>query len=303
MPDTTSLIVDFTEEESVLQIMPNPPQASQPVVWNTVYFGHHCQPSHETPEYSSPQHSLSIHLGRAITVERWWGSKCFQRETVIHGDTTIYAANIIQKQRWDRDCEFIELYFHPQLFVQAAYESINSEVELMPLRTTHDPLIQQIGLLLKAELKESSNKTVLPSGSRLYLESLTNTLVVHLLRHYTTQTQELSNPTGRLPSYKLRTAIAYMHENLNRDISLAELAALVRMSPHYFADLFKQSTGSTPHQYLTHCRIEQAKLLLAKRELPIVDICHQVGYRSQSYFTKLFHRRTKLTPKAYRNSL
>lgn len=305
MKNTEPLTVDFTQQDSILQILPNPAQLRQPVAWNHVYFGHYCQPSHETPQYCSPQHSLSIHLGRAIAVERWWGSGSFQREIVIHGDATIYAANVPQKQRWDRECEFIELYFPPQLFAQAAYESISSEIELMPLRTTRDPLIQQIGLLLKTELESESifNRTaVLSKGSKLYVESLLNTLVIHLLRHYSTQ-KEIQNPLGGLPLYKLKTAIAYIHEYLDRDISLAELAALANMSPHYFADLFKRSTGFTPHQYLTHCRIEKAKRLLAKPDLPIVDICQQVGFQSQSYFTKLFRRSTKLTPKAYRDSL
>ena len=48
-------------------------------------------------------------------------------------------------------------------------------------------------------------------------------------------------------------------KNLANNISLSELAAVVGMSPHYFAELFKKSTGRAPHQYILMKRIEQAK--------------------------------------------
>ncbi|WP_366145975.1 AraC family transcriptional regulator [Nostoc sp. S13] len=45
-------------------------------------------------------------------------------------------------------------------------------------------------------------------------------------------------------------------------MSLAEIAAIVQISPHYFPSLFKQSMGIAPHQYVTKCRVEKAKYLL-----------------------------------------
>jgi AraC family transcriptional regulator len=101
----------------------------------------------------------------------------------------------------------------------------------------------------------------------------------------------------------LREAIAYINDHLDRNLSLAELAALVQMSPYYFASLFKQSTGLAPHQYITKCRIERAKQLLKKRELTIMEICQQVGFQSQSHFTRVFRKHTATTPKAYRQLL
>jgi AraC-like DNA-binding protein len=83
----------------------------------------------------------------------------------------------------------------------------------------------------------------------------------------------------------------------------AELAVLVQMSPYYFASLFKQSTGLAPHQYITKCRIERAKQLLKKRELTIMEICQQVGFQSQSHFTRVFRKHTATTPKTYRQLL
>ncbi|MEC4819462.1 MAG: AraC family transcriptional regulator, partial [Scytonema sp. PMC 1069.18] len=94
-----------------------------------------------------------------------------------------------------------------------------------------------------------------------------------------------------------------IHNHLDENLTLAELAAIVQMSPHYFASLFKQSTGLAPHQYLTQCRIERAKRLLLHRNLTIVEICHTVGFQNQSHFTKVFRQHTGTTPKAYRDAL
>lgn len=153
-----------------------------------------------------------------------------------------------------------------------------------------------MGLALKAELEAGG------TDSRLYAESMATAMAVHLLRRYSLLEQEIKHYTGGLPKYKLREAIAYIQEHLEQNLTLAELAAVVHMSPHYFASLFKQSTGLTPHQYVTSCRIERAKQLLARRELTIVEICQQVGFQNQSHFTRVFRQHTTTTPKAYRDA-
>jgi AraC family transcriptional regulator len=56
----------------------------------------------------------------------------------------------------------------------------------------------------------------------------------------------------------------------------------------------------TPIQFLTQRRVEQAKQLLLKADLPIVEIGFRVGFKNQSHFTTLFRRLTTMTPKSYR---
>jgi AraC family transcriptional regulator len=75
-----------------------------------------------------------------------------------------------------------------------------------------------------------------------------------------------------LSKYKLRQAVNYINEHSDQNLTLAEIAAAVRMSPNYFASLFKQSTGLTPHQYVMKCRIEKAKQLLHHQQLTLVEI-------------------------------
>jgi AraC family transcriptional regulator len=106
--------------------------------------------------------------------------------------------------------------------------------------------------------------------------------------------------SGGLSGKRLRRAIEFLRENLERDLNLSEIASSTGMSPFHFARAFKQSTGLTPHQHLTRTRIEKAKQLLVKSHMPIVEVCKQVGFQSQSHFTTVFRRLTGLTPRIYR---
>ncbi len=170
------------------------------------------------------------------------------------------------------------------------------QIEIVQQFKTRDPLIQHLGLALKSELESEG------MGSRVYAESLFNTLCVHLVRHYSTSRQKVLADFERLLQDKLWCAIEYINDNLEKDLTLAEIAASVGMSPYHFARAFKQATGLPPHQYLIKRRIEKAKSLLRQTHLAIAEIAYHVGFASQSHFTTLFRKHTGTTPKAYRNN-
>ncbi len=98
----------------------------------------------------------------------------------------------------------------------------------------------------------------------------------------------------------MRRAKEFIVENLEEDLSLAEIAAAANLSQYHFARAFRKSTGFTPQQYLMQQRIERAKQLLAKNDLPIVEISLLTGFKNQSHFTTLFRKFTKLTPRTWR---
>ncbi|WP_242050619.1 helix-turn-helix transcriptional regulator [Oculatella sp. FACHB-28] len=83
-------------------------------------------------------------------------------------------------------------------------------------------------------------------------------------------------------------------------MSLAEVAGVINISPTYFASLFKQAMGISPHQYVIQQRVEKAKLMLKRTNLAIADIALQVGFSSQNHLTQQFKRITGMTPKQVR---
>jgi AraC family transcriptional regulator len=105
---------------------------------------------------------------------------------------------------------------------------------------------------------------------------------------------------GTLPSYRLRRVTEHIHQNVDKNLRLAELAALVYMSPYHFARLFKGSMGVPPHRFVVRQRIARASAFLATPELSIARISRMVGFRTPSHFTTAFRRVTGLTPRGYR---
>src|SRR5260370_34934482 len=89
----------------------------------------------------------------------------------------------------------------------------------------------------------------------------------------------ISGAVGTLPWGRLRRVIEYIQQNLAHDLTLAELAALVYMSPYHFARLFKCSTGMPPHRFVSRQRITRACAILATPELSITQISRMVGFR------------------------
>jgi AraC family transcriptional regulator len=189
------------------------------------------------------------------------------------------------------------LSLEPTAFLSAVQSTESwDRAELVPHFATADPLVHGIGLALKAELELHG------LGGRLYADSLSTTLFIHLLRRYTTQKPILPAQAGGLPNYRLRQVIEYIDAYLDRDLTLAELAAVTQMSPNYFTQLFKQSTGLTPHQYVIQRRVEWAKRLLIEGKLAIADIALQVGFAHQSHLNRHFKRWVGVTPKIFLNN-
>jgi AraC family transcriptional regulator len=105
---------------------------------------------------------------------------------------------------------------------------------------------------------------------------------------------------GSLPSCRLRRVTEYVQQNLDKDLTLAELAGVVFMSPFHFARLFKCSTGVPPHRFVVRQRITRARACLATEGQSIAQISRMVGYRTPSHFTTVFRRTLGVTPGAYR---
>jgi AraC family transcriptional regulator len=105
-----------------------------------------------------------------------------------------------------------------------------------------------------------------------------------------------------LPGCRLRRVAKYIQLNLDKDLTLAELAAVVYMSPYHFARLFKGSTGVPPHRFVVRQRIARARGVLARPELSIAEISRLVGFRTPSHFTTVFRRVVGITPGTYRTA-
>ncbi|GGD80606.1 hypothetical protein GCM10010911_43430 [Paenibacillus nasutitermitis] len=100
----------------------------------------------------------------------------------------------------------------------------------------------------------------------------------------------------------VRKAVHYIHQYYDRDIQIKDIAAAVNLHPVYLQRIFKASMKQTMTEYLSELRIEKAKMLLARTDVPIIDIADYIGLNSRQYFSAMFKKYTGLSPAAYRKS-
>lgn len=95
-------------------------------------------------------------------------------------------------------------------------------------------------------------------------------------------------------------AVAIIEEELQRRISLAELAERLHYSPYYLQRAFVEAVGLPPARYAQRRRLTEAALQLCYTRRPLADIALAAGYESQQAFTAAFAAFYKQPPRAFR---
>ncbi len=95
-------------------------------------------------------------------------------------------------------------------------------------------------------------------------------------------------------------SVQFIAEHVEQPLTLEQLAASVSLSPFYFARLFKQETGFSPHEYIVRARVDKAKYLLISTSLPLKEIACRCGFGNECSFSTLFKKMSGCTPRGYR---
>lgn len=92
----------------------------------------------------------------------------------------------------------------------------------------------------------------------------------------------------------------FIEGNIEKSITLRDMANAVNMSQYHFCRLFKKACGYSPYEYLLMVRIDKAKYLLKNTDIPIKNVAQQVGYQNASTFSSVFTTKVGLSPRAFR---
>ncbi|SFL59666.1 two-component system, response regulator YesN [Gracilibacillus orientalis] len=102
--------------------------------------------------------------------------------------------------------------------------------------------------------------------------------------------------------YLVERACKYIHRHYNQNISLQEIAEEVGLNPNYFSALFKEVMGMTYIKYLTHLRIEMAKLMLRHGDT-VAEVSQNIGYATYRHFSDTFKKHTDVSPGKYKEGI
>jgi AraC family transcriptional regulator len=250
----------------------------------------------EVPPLGS--HLLIIYQGRAtVEMVAQIGEQQLERQ-LRPGGLALVPAGQPSAWQWRGTAplshDAVHIYLEPARLGDVAETGAVSG-ELAGVFGAYDPKLAMLG---GAFLDELTERRV---GEQLYVDALTTMLAVHLLRQYALErTPPREAPRGTLAATELQRLTEYVEAMLAQQLSLAELAALVHLSPHHFARVFKRSTGQSPHQYVLARRVERARQLLLNGTLPVAEIATLVGFADQSHLSAHLRRQLGVTPRQLR---
>ncbi|MEZ5428199.1 MAG: AraC family transcriptional regulator [Pyrinomonadaceae bacterium] len=243
-------------------------------------------------------HEVNVTLSGELFIEKFSEAGRSVIAKTGSGNSCLTVAGQHVSAYWDAPLDNLGIFLEPAFVDQTALENNIPNFEFIEIADRKDPLIEQIGLAMLTEVNAEN-----PTG-HLYIESLTQTLILHLLQNHSTAAAKFAagKTGGGLSGYKLRRVKEFIRENLSHDLSLSEIAEIADLSRYHFSREFRRSTGLSPVQFLQKERIERAKILLENEDLPIAQVSLETGFKNQSHFTTLFRKYTKLTPKGWRET-
>lgn len=253
-------------------------------------------PAHEVDVPPLTHLFLALHgqaIPRGISV-RTEGCR-YEAKEGPPGSVSVVPAGLEWEHRCGAMPDVAMVHIGPEVVARVAAEAFDFDpgrLELRPIFYDPWPLAAAALAALRDEVRHGG------LGGRLCVESLTNVLVVQVIRRLAGR-QVARGGVGRLAEPTLNAVVEYIMANLARDIALADLAAVAHLSEFHFARIFKATTGQSPHRFVVGRRIERAKNLLAERRLTLSQVAAAVGFTDQSHFIRQFKRVVGVTPSNY----
>ena len=162
-------------------------------------------------------------------------------------------------------------------------------------------LPREIDSLIREIARELPART---DRARLCVRTYVKMILVLLMDHVAVPSPRHSAASRRQGSLdRMKPLFDMMERNYAGRISTEDAAEIVNMSLSTFRRTFIQITGESFVQYLNTFRIAKAQKLLASTEMPISEVCLEVGFCDQSYFGMIFRRLTQMTPRSYRQKI
>ena len=129
------------------------------------------------------------------------------------------------------------------------------------------------------------------------IESVASAMASWLLHSIDLMCPVQPEPKPGLTIVELEAVIQHMQANLKYEIHVVDLAKKVGRSVAHFAELFRNTTGQPPYEYLTQLRMMKAFELLLTTSRSVREVAREVGFTDAEHFTEKFHRYMTISPR------
>lgn len=125
-------------------------------------------------------------------------------------------------------------------------------------------------------------------------------LLSELVQDFRKQSPEAQTCHAYPGSVYVKHAVEYITHNYDKRLKINEMADYIGVNRSYLTSSFKKIMGCSPQEYLVTLRMDKARSLLKKTDIPINAVASAVGYTDQLAFSKIFKQNFGMSPKAYR---
>ena len=242
------------------------------------------------------QHMLALVSSPVMRGEHWTKSgTALVRKTA--GQVTVIPKGPVPEMQLVSEAELVYCSFDGY-FIERIAEDIKS---LRPEQLVFRSGIRDKSLHLLMQMLVAEFDAGNPTG-RIYAETLGEALALRFLHLGTIAPIKAPAKISALPGNKLARVKDFVESSLDRDLTLESLAREAGYSRAHFLRMFRESTGTTPHQYVMQRRIAHAEKLLSANELGVAEIAVTCGFSSQAHLTLAFKKQTGVTPAEYRRT-
>jgi AraC-like DNA-binding protein len=139
------------------------------------------------------------------------------------------------------------------------------------------------------------------NSNALYSKVLAKAKLLELFSYYLMELREEQLVLKNLAALeRLLPILKYVHDHMERDFTVNELASLASLHPNYFIRMFKEQIGVPPIQYIVRSKMDKAKELLLRTSLNVGEVAARVGFQDMSHFSKQFKKIAGVSPSEFR---
>ena len=246
--------------------------------------------------YERPRHhALSIYIDKGQQAQRMVNGKAVSRG--FPGAMCLFPAGSRSIWQIGGQFEFFHFYFNDVDVARCASQTWDSDPDKIQLNERYhreDPILAQAGKLLVLSDWQAP-------GQAMAMDHLAQWLLLQVVSRHASVTKAPPAVTGQLSHQYRRLLQEQIHAELDRPLTLSEMAGWVNLSPYHFARLFRATFGCAPYQYVQEQRLIRARDHLRQSTTKITAIALACGFNDASQFSRAFKARFGLTPSQCRS--